>query len=246
MAQTKRTGVAHRAFVILLLLVLVAACGDRRSPRSDFKLDLMAGSPARSATPNPLVRGVLSPGRYYTTRFTPPLVLTVPAGWTLDIEDESLLSMFRDADHLELTLLRRSATYVPVSKVFVDGSVESHLIGATRLRGSLAALAGQRSGVTPVRWKAVRLFGRVVVPTFLQWDSPLGMTDQCPVEAHCPLLVVMDPSDVVFGPDGLHVDEFIEPRGGDIIVDVTGRRAAGPGTFTLAEQVLASLRFAPR
>ena len=68
------------------------SCTAEQPAVREFTLDTVAGSPRRSSTPSPLVRGPLPPAEYFTERFRPALRMTVPDGWRLFAESEGALN----------------------------------------------------------------------------------------------------------------------------------------------------------
>ena len=245
MVRTGRAGASRRLLVGLMVLALLASCGGDRVATGRFALDTVAGSPARSKTPSPLARGSLSKGRYFTSRFEPHLRVTLPSGWSLLSEDRSLIVLRRDADHLGITLARKSKIFVPANKSFVTGTVQSSLRGATPLHGSVVDLVRRLPDVVTETGPPVRLLGVNATSTLVR--PPAGQVPgDCIASAPCTAVFVMDPSDEVFVLDAGVEHQYVELPDRDIEVEVTRLLINSRDSLNDAAAVLASLRTAGR
>jgi hypothetical protein len=238
--QARRKGVAFA--VLAVVAVVSAACSGGSRTAHSFRVDAVAGSPARSTTPSALVRGVLSPGRYYTTRFRPRLLFTVPAGWSLFDEGTSSLGFRHPDPHLVVYVLRRSALRRPANPWFVGNEVQQSLKGATQFPGSVVDLARSYPGVSIQDAGEVTILGRPTAVTSVRYQNPAAMPGQCTAIAPCPQLVTVDPSSGVFGLYAGEEQLFAELQRSDLLVLAYLTQPASGDPLAVGRSLIESMR----
>jgi hypothetical protein len=93
-------------------------------------------APSAAALPGSKFSGALAAGTYHSTRFSPAVVITVPDGWRLEVEDSEVLVIKRD--NLELAFTHNAAT--------VSAAGANDLAAGTPTSVTLGLYQGFKSG----------------------------------------------------------------------------------------------------
>jgi hypothetical protein len=223
-----------------MVLVVGAGCSQRSAAKGGYRLDTEAGSPSRSKTPSPLVRGQLSSGVYYSTRFLPAVKLTVPSGWRLDSESATQVAFVHVGDPAHATVIVTQVGSLQVSDDPYDRGVsvfnrQYHRSGRTQ---SAEIRRRPEVVVEPVGPVDV---GGVSAPTVVARSTVVGsQTDPCTPTVPCPFVPLADPAyGWLLSPQEAVL--LVEPRRSGLAVMIGGN-ADVLTLRTIATPLLASLR----
>ena len=203
---------AVRFAAVVGLMSLAAACADGAGSTRQYTLDTVAGSPARSKTPSPLVRGPLPAGIYFTSRFEPALTFELGKGWRLDSESRQALWLVHGGPEGEITIIvsRSSALRIESDPYYRGVDVVGRRYRA--VRGSVLDEIRHLDGVAVEPGPTLEILDAHTEFSVARSTVAGDPSDPCAAEVPCP--TVLD--------SGLTGSWYLAPQEAVLITDAPG------------------------